>query len=251
MDNIKTYEIETTADYGMQLLSYIALPENTTDQSNVPGILVAPEWWGNVEYPREVAERLARAGFAAITMDIYGEGKLTSDANQANEWMQQMLADPEKLMGRCRAILNDFSDQMPVDGDNLGAIGFCFGGKIVLDMARAGMPLKAVATFHGNPEPMTPAKAGIFKADVLVAHGADDSMVSMDAIEGLEKELDNADVNYEVDVYKNAKHGFSNPDADKRAAENNIDLGYNETAANESWNKMIKFMREKLQNHYE
>lgn len=249
--DIKTYELKTTADYGMELISYVALPEDTTDESSVPGILVAPEWWGAVEYPQHVTEKLARAGFAAITMDIYGEGKLTTDAAQANEWMEQMLADPDKLMARCQAILNDFSDQLPVDGNNLGAIGFCFGGKIVLDMAREGMPLKAVATFHGNPAPKQPAEKGKFKAEVLVAHGRDDSMVSMDAIEDLKKELDNADVTYTVDIYDNAKHGFSNPEADKRAAENNIDLGYNETAANESWNKMIKFMRKKLHNHYE
>ncbi len=249
--DIKTYELKTTVDYGMELLSYVALPADTTDASAVPGILVAPEWWGSVAYPQHVAEKLARAGFAAITMDIYGEGKLTTDAAQANEWMQQMLADPDKLMGRCQAILNDFSDQLPVDGNNLGAIGFCFGGKIVLDMAREGMPLKAIATFHGNPAPKQPAEKGKFTAEVLVAHGADDSMVSMDAIEGLKKELDNAEVTYTIDVYDDAKHGFSNPEADKRAADNGIDLGYNETAANESWNKMIEFMREKLHNHDE
>ncbi|WP_296402744.1 dienelactone hydrolase family protein [Psychrobacter sp.] len=246
--SIKTYEIKTTADYGMELLSYVALPENASDENAVPGILVAPEWWGVVEHPREVTERLAKAGFAAVAMDVYGEGKLTTDAAQANEWMTQMLSDQDKLMGRCRAILNDFADQLPVDGERLGVIGFCFGGKIALDMAREGMPVKAVATFHGNPTPKQPAEKGKFKAEVLVAHGRDDSMVSMDAIEDLKKELDNAGVKYTVDVYDNAKHGFTNPNADKRAAENGVDLGYNETAAKESWNKMIEFMGDKLNN---
>jgi len=244
--SIKTYEIQTTADYGMELISYVALPEEATNENSVPGILVAPEWWGVVEHPKKVAERLAEAGFAAVTMDVYGEGKLTTDAAQANEWMTQMLNDQDKLMGRCRAILNDFADQLPVDGNRLGVVGFCFGGKIALDMAREGMPVKAVATFHGNPTPKQPAEKGKFTADVLVAHGRDDSMVSMDAIDDLKKELDNADVTYTVDVYDNAKHGFTNPNADKRAADNGVDLGYNEKAATESWNKMIEFMREKL-----
>ncbi|AWT48226.1 dienelactone hydrolase family protein [Psychrobacter sp. YP14] len=244
--SIKTYEIKTTADYGMELISYIALPESATDESSVPGILVAPEWWGVVEHPREVTERLAKAGFAAIAMDIYGEGKLTTDAAQANEWMTQMLEDQDKLMGRCRAILNDFADQLPVDGKRLGVVGYCFGGKIALDMAREGMPVKAVATFHGNPTPKQPAEKGKFTAKALIAHGRDDSMVSMQAIDGLKQELDNAGVDYTVDVYDDAKHGFTNPNADKRAEENGVDLGYNEKAANQSWDKMIDFMTANL-----
>lgn len=244
--SIKTYEIKTTADYGMELISYIALPESATNDNSVPGILVAPEWWGVVEHPREVTERLAKAGFAAVAMDVYGEGKLTTDAAQANEWMTQMLNDQDKLMGRCRAILDDFADQLPVDGNRLGVVGYCFGGKIALDMAREGMPVKAVATFHGNFSPKQPAEKDTFNAKVLVAHGRDDSMVSMDDVESFKAEMDNAGVSYTVDVYDNAKHGFTNPNADKRAEENGVDLGYNEKAATESWDKMIDFMNKNL-----
>lgn len=244
--SIKTYEIKTTADYGMELISYIALPESATNENSVPGILVAPEWWGVVEHPREVTERLAKAGFAAVAMDVYGEGKLTTDAAQANEWMTQMLNDQDKLMGRCRAILDDFADQLPVDGNRLGVVGYCFGGKIALDMAREGMPVKAVATFHGNFSPKQPAEKDTFNAKVLVAHGRDDSMVSMDDVESFKAEMDNAGVSYSVDVYDNAKHGFTNPNADKRAEENGVDLGYNEKAATESWDKMIDFMNKNL-----
>ena len=244
--SIKTYEIKTTADYGMELISYIALPESATNENSVPGILVAPEWWGVVEHPREVTERLAKAGFAAVAMDVYGEGKLTTDAAQANEWMTQMLNDQDKLMGRCRAILDDFADQLPVDGNRLGVVGYCFGGKIALDMAREGMPVKAVATFHGNFSPKQPAEKDKFNTKVLVAHGRDDSMVSMDDVESFKAEMDNAGVSYTVDVYDNAKHGFTNPNADKRAEENGVDLGYNEKAATESWDKMIDFMNKNL-----
>ncbi len=244
--SIKTYEIKTTADYGMELISYIALPESATNENSVPGILVAPEWWGVVEHPREVTERLAKAGFAAVAMDVYGEGKLTTDAAQANEWMTQMLNDQDKLMGRCRAILDDFADQLPVDGNRLGVVGYCFGGKIALDMAREGMPVKAVATFHGNFSPKQPAEKDTFNAKVLVAHGRDDSMVSMDDVESFKAEMDNAGVSYTVDVYDNAKHGFTNPNADKRAEEIGVGLGYNEKAATESWDKMIDFMNKNL-----
>ena len=243
--SIKTFELISTTDDGVQLISYVALPENAADDKPVAGILVAPEWWGVVEHPKNVTERLAKAGYAAVAMDVYGEGKLTSDAAQANMWMEQVLENPDMLMARCRLILNDFSDQLAVDGDNLGAIGFCFGGKIVLDMAREGMPIKAVATFHGNPSPKQPADEK-FTAKVLVAHGREDSMVSMEAIEGLKAELDAADVDYTIDVYDGAKHGFTNPQADERAAKNSVDLGYNETAAKQSWDNMLKFMKDNL-----
>ena len=243
--SIKTFELISTTENNVQLISYIALPENASDDNPVAGILVAPEWWGVVEHPKSVVERLAEAGYAAVAMDVYGEGKLTSDAAQANMWMEQVLEDPDMLMARCRLILNDFSDQLAVDSDKLGAIGFCFGGKVVLDMAREGMPLKAVATFHGNPSPKQPADEK-FTAKVLVAHGRDDSMVSMEAIEGLKAELDAADVDYTIDVYDGAKHGFTNPQADERAAKNKVDLGYNETAAKQSWENMLEFMKANL-----
>ncbi|GAA0322471.1 dienelactone hydrolase family protein [Psychrobacter aestuarii] len=244
--SIKTFELISTTENGVQLISYVAVPETASEDKPASGILVAPEWWGVVEHPKAVTERLAEAGYAAVAMDIYGEGKLTTDAAQANMWMQQVLEDQDMLMARCQLILNDFSDQLVVNSDKLGAIGFCFGGKIVLDMAREGMPLKAVATFHGNPAPKQPADKDNFHAKVLVAHGRDDSMVSMDAIEDLKKELDAADVDYTIDVYDNAKHGFTNPNADERAAKNDVDLGYNENAAKQSWENMMDFMKENL-----
>jgi len=243
--SIKTLELVSTTENGVELNSYVALPEKATDDSPVPGILVAPEWWGVVDHPKSVVERLAKAGYAAVAMDVYGEGKLTTDAAMANMWMEQVLADQNMLMDRCRLILNDFGDQLGVNGDNLGAIGFCFGGKVVLDMAREGMPLKAVATFHGNLAPKQVADDK-FKAKVLIAHGGDDSMVSMDAVEDFKKEMDNVSADYTVDVYEGAKHGFTNPHADERAANNDVDLGYDEKAAKESWDKMTDFMKANL-----
>lgn len=243
---IQILQLESTTTDGVGLKSYVCLPESASNENPAPAILVAPEWWGATAHPQKVTERLAEAGFAAVAMDVYGEGKLTTDAAQANEWMSQMLADQDMLMARCKLIMDDFTDLDAVDTNRLGAIGFCFGGKIALDMAREGFPLKAVATFHGNPTPKQPAQKGKFTAKVLVAHGEADSMVSMDAIEGLKKELDNADVEYTVDVYEGAKHGFTNPNADKRAEENGVDLGYDADAAKASWDEMIAFMQDNL-----
>lgn len=242
---IKTFELISTTENGVELISYVALPESASAENPVAGILVAPEWWGIVEHPKSVVERLAEAGYAAVAMDVFGEGKLTTDASMANMWMEQVLADQELLTARCQLILSDFSDQMSVDGNNLAAIGFCFGGKVVLDMARDGMPLKAVATFHGNLSPKEPADSS-FKAKVLVAHGGADSMVTMDAVADFKKEMDAAGVDYTVDVYDDAKHGFTNPQADARAKENNADLGYDEAATKQSWDKMMDFMKTNL-----
>ena len=96
--SIKTFELISTTENNVQLISYVALPESASDDNPVAGILVAPEWWGVVEHPKSVVERLAEAGYAAVAMDVYGEGKLTTDAAQANMWMEQVLADQDMLM---------------------------------------------------------------------------------------------------------------------------------------------------------
>lgn len=242
---IQTSELQSTTPDGTTLKSYVCSPNNSL-ATKLPAILVAPEWWGVSEHPKNVTEKLAKAGFVAVAMDIYGDGKLTTDASQANEWMSQMLADQDKLMARCALILKDFCQLDNVDKDRIGVIGFCFGGKIALDMAREGFDIKAVATFHGNPMPKQPAQKDKFIAKVLVAHGEADSMVSMEAIEGLKQELDNAQVDYTIDVYEGAKHGFSNPHADERAKQNGVDLGYDEAATTISWDNMIEFMNKNL-----
>ncbi len=240
--SIKTFELISTTENGVQLISYVALPENAADDNPVAGILVAPEWWGLVEHSKVMTERLAEAGYAAVAMDVYGEGKMTSDPEMATMWHDQVLADQEMLMARCRLILNDFSDQLAVDGDNLAAIGFCFGGKVVLDMAREAMPVKAVATFHGDLSAKQPADQN-FKAKVLIAHGRDDTIVTMEDIEAFKKEMDAADVDYTVDVYDDAKHGFTNPKADDR---DNVNLAYDEIAAKQSWDNMLAFTKANL-----
>lgn len=243
---ITTRTLHTTAPDGTALLSHVAMPINTPTDGKSPAILVAPEWWGLVGHPQEVAARLAYAGFVAVTMDIYGDGKMTTDAHQAGEWMTHMLNNSDELMNRCQAIYQDVAALAEVDASRLGIAGFCFGGKIALDMARLGTPFKAVATFHGNPKPITPASADKFTAKVLVAHGAADSMISDEAIEQLRAELSHAKVDFQIDVYPNAKHGFSNPHADERACENGVDLAYDAVAAKTSWDKMVQFMKDNL-----
>lgn len=238
--NITTREMIYHTDNAATLKSYLALPAGITQ--SVPAVLVAPEWWGVSEHPKNMAEKLAENGYAALAIDVYGDGKTTTKKEEANAWMSDMLADQAELLARARLGFEGLRDLPETDHERVAAIGFCFGGKIVLDMARAGLDLKAVATFHGNPTPHEKAHKGAIKGEILVAHGGEDSMVSMAGIEALKAELDAAGVTYRVDIYEGAKHGFTNPAVDARAVENGIDLKYNQKAAEASWQAMLDML---------
>ncbi|MDO5090592.1 MAG: dienelactone hydrolase family protein [Cardiobacteriaceae bacterium] len=213
---------------------------------NVPGIVIAPEWWGMTEHVKNAAAKLADAGYAALVLDLYGQGNTTDQAVQANAWMTALLENPVELMRRAKAGLEALAARPEVDEQRLAAIGFCFGGYVALHMARAGLPLKAVASFHGGVETATPAEKGKLQAALLVAHGDADSMVSMDDIAAFRAEMDAAAATYRIDIYPGARHAFTNPQADANAAKNGVDLGYDASAAAQSWEKMLAWLAQYL-----
>ncbi|MEF9994716.1 MAG: dienelactone hydrolase family protein [Acinetobacter sp.] len=223
---IKTREITYTSADGATLIGYFAAPESAKP---VAGIIVAPEWWGRNEYTEQRARELAEHGFAALAIDMYGDKKVTTQVPQANEWMMQTFQE-NTIVDRANAGLATLAAQPEVDATRLAAIGFCYGGKVILDLARSGAALKTVVTFHANLSAQQAAQQDTFKAEVLVLHGELDSMVSLDDVESFKQEMNNAHVTAEVIVLKDAKHGFSNPLADERAKANNVDLGYNAEA---------------------
>lgn len=223
---IKTREITYTAADGSTLIGYFAAPESVEP---VAGIIVGPEWWGRNEYTEQRARELAEHGFAALAIDMYGDKKTTVQAAQANEWMTQTFQE-NTIVERAKAGLTALAAQPEVDATRLVAIGFCYGGKVILDLARSGADLKAAITFHANLSAQQAAKQDTFKAEVLVLHGELDSMVSLADVESFKQEMNNAHITNEVIVLKDAKHGFSNPLADERAKANNVDLGYNAEA---------------------
>ncbi len=241
---INTRTLHYTAADGTRLHSYLALPADTNQQ--VAAVLITPEWWGLTDYPMRRADALAELGYAALAIDVYGEGKTTTDAKQAYEWMMQMLSNQELLMQRAEAGLQQLRKLPEIDENRIGAIGYCFGGKIALDMAREGMPLKAVASFHGELSPKSPAQTGKMTAAVLIEHGTADSMVSMDALEGFRAEMAAANIDLTVHLHKDAKHGFTNPAANQRAVDNGVDLGYNAEADQASWQSLLAFFAVKL-----
>ena len=243
MTAIQTREIQYNAQDGTTLIGYFATP--TTDQP-VAGVLVAPEWWGRNEYTEQRARELAEHGYAALAIDMYGDKKVTTDSNQAYEWMMQTFEHADTIVERATAALEILSAQPEVNADLLGAIGFCYGGKVVLDLARSNAPVKAVATFHANLSPKAPAQEGQVQAEILVLHGELDSMVTLDDVASFRAEMHAAKVDHDVIVFENAKHGFSNPLADERAKANGVDLGYNEQAEAESLAAMYELLAKHL-----
>ncbi|MDP1444387.1 dienelactone hydrolase family protein [Acinetobacter schindleri] len=243
MAAIKTREIQYTAQDGSQLIGYFAAPESDTP---VPGVIVAPEWWGRNDYTEQRARELAEHGYAALAIDMYGDKKVTTASNQAYEWMMQTFEDPDTIVNRATAALNTLAAQDEVNADKLAAIGFCYGGKVALDLARSNAPLQAVATFHANLSPKAPAQEGQVQAEILVLHGEQDSMVSLDDVESFCKEMQAANVKHDVIIFKEAKHGFSNPLADERAKANGVDLGYNAEAEKQSLEAMYALLARRL-----
>ena len=243
MAAIQTREIQYQSADGCQCIGYFAAPVQETP---VAAVIVAPEWWGRNEYTEQRARELAEHGYAALAIDMYGDKKVTTESNQAYEWMMATFQQPETIVTRAEAALATLSAQPEVDAKRLAAIGFCYGGKVVLDLARANAPLRAVATFHANLSAQKPAQIGQVQAEILVLHGEEDSMVSLDDVATFKEEMHAANVTHEVIIFEGAKHGFSNPLADERAAANNVDLAYSPEAEAQSLAAMYSLLQEHL-----
>lgn len=241
---VTAHTVEYRTANGLNLKSTLYLPTQAVD--GLSGILVAPEWWGVTEHAKNAAKRLAEEGYAAMAMDLYGDARLTDDAAQANEWMTEVLSDLTALPERTRLALEALAARPEVNPHRIGAIGFCFGGRVVLDMARRGDNLKAVTSFHGILGTATPAQEGFVKGELLIEHAGKDVMVSEEDVAAFRKEMDDAKVRYHIDVFPEAKHGFTNPQATRNGEKNGVDLAYNEAAAEQAWQNMLDLLERNL-----
>ncbi len=203
-----------------------------------PGILVVHEWWGVNDYIRGRARKLAEAGYTALAVDMYGEGQTATTAAQANSLMSAALADPAALEARLRAAWELLKSEATVEASKVAAIGYCFGGAVVLHAARIGMPLSGVVSFHGALGSFHKPAPGTVKAKVLVCHGASDSLIPEDQIAAFKKEMDEAGADYRFVSYPGALHGFTNPEADARAKQNGLPLAYDAQVDEQSWKDM-------------
>jgi dienelactone hydrolase len=206
-----------------------------------PGILVVHEWWGLNQHARDSALRLAKEGYVAFALDMYGKGKVATHPKDAQAFMAEATKDPKAMDARFKAALAILEKDPHVDPTKIGAIGYCFGGGVVLTEARQGADLKAVATFHGALGTDNPAKPGAVKPRLLVMTGAADPMVTPDKVEAFKKEMTEAGAKFEVISYPGAKHAFTNPDAAKAGMEA---LEYNADADKKSWAEMLRLFKQ-------
>jgi len=166
---------------GVKLEGYLAYDDEKTAKGKIPGVLVVPEWWGLTDYVKGRAESLAKLGYVAFAVDMYGAGVTTTDPKKANELASAFYGKP-LMAERAQAGLDQLLATGLVDGPRVAAIGYCFGGSTVQALAYTGAPLAGIVSFHGGLIPVPADAAAKTKAKILVCHGAIDPFVSKDAL---------------------------------------------------------------------
>lgn len=226
-------------DGEVELQGYVFWDDAFT--GNRPGVLVFHEWWGLNDYAKLRAEMLAESGYVAFAADMYGDGRMTRHADDAKGWMQQITSNREVWQRRANLALEQLRRHPKVKVDSLAAIGYCFGGATVMQLAYSGAELDGVVSFHGSLPPATPDQAARIKAKILIAHGDADTFVPPDRISAFKKALSDAGVDWEMDIYGGARHSFTNPYADGYGMDG---LAYKEDADRRSWLRMLAFFEE-------
>jgi predicted methyltransferase/dienelactone hydrolase len=207
-----------------------------------PGIIVVHEWWGHNEYARTRARALAELGYTALAIDMYGNGKTADHPKDAGAFAQEATKDTAVAIARFNAGLELLKAHQTTDPNRTAAIGYCFGGSVVLNMARAGADLDVVASFHGMLGAPAPAKPGATLAKVLVATGEADPMVPPEQVAAFEQEMRQAGVSYEVVKYPGAQHAFTNPAATDNGKRFGLPLAYDAAADADSWKRLQELL---------
>ena len=212
-------------------------------QGRRPGVMVVHEWWGLNDYVKRRARMLAELGYVAFAADMYGDGRVTDQPAQAKEWMQEVTVDVEMWRERAALGLAQLQASGMVEDDKLAAIGYCFGGGTVLQMAYGGANVRGIDAFHASL-PAAPDEAqGKIDTQILVLHGQADGFVATEVVQNFQQKLDAAGANWEMVVYGGARHGFTNPDAGDYGIAN---LKYDPQADRRSWSRMQQFFDELL-----
>jgi dienelactone hydrolase len=232
--------VEYSAD-GITLKGYIAYDDKSTDKR--PGILVVHEWWGHNEYARKRADMLAELGYVALAVDMYGDGKQADHPDDAGKFAGEVMKNMPVMKGRFLAALDLLKQSEFVDPAKIGAIGYCFGGGVVLGMAREGADLQGVVSFHGSLATQSPAQKGRIKSKILVCNGAADKFVSEESIKEIKAEMKAAKADFKFINYPEAIHSFTNPASTEMGKKFNLPLAYNEKADKKSWADMQEFFK--------
>lgn len=208
-----------------------------------PGVLVFPEWWGANDYAKSRARMLAEMGYVAFVADMYGDGKVTDDPAEAQSLATKLYQDPKELVARATAALNELRRSNRADDARIGAIGYCMGGTVALQLARSGADIESVVVFHGGlANKGEPAQK--INAAVLVCNGAADKMVSAEEVNAFMEEMRSLKADWQLVQYGGAMHSFTNPAADKLKAMGTI--GYDQQADLRSWKLMVSHLAETL-----
>jgi dienelactone hydrolase len=216
-------------------------------QSKRPGIVMVHEWWGITKHIRNEARKFAQQGYTAFVADMFGEGKTANNPKDASALSGSVMKDPNAMEERFNAARAQLAQHLSVDPARIGAVGYCFGGAVVLNMARAGADLAAVAGFHASLGLNTPAPTpGKVKAKILVLNGADDPFVKREQYDVLKRDFDAAKADYRIIEYPGAVHAFTNPEATELGRKFNLPLRYDEKADREAKAEASKFFAANL-----
>jgi dienelactone hydrolase len=237
---IKGEEVTYASADGTTLKGYVAF--DASQKGKRPAIVVVPEWWGNNDYSRMRARKLAALGYIAIAVEIYGDGKIASNPTDAMAYATPFYKDPSLGKARIEAAVIKIKTYPETDGNKIAAIGYCFGGSMVLNAAKMGMDFKGVVSFHGGLNTV-PAAKGSTKANILVCNGAADKFVSAEDIKNFRNNLDSLKVPYTFIDYPDALHAFTNPESTANGKKFNMAIAYNEAADKKSWNDMQYFFK--------
>jgi dienelactone hydrolase len=213
---------------------------DTSLDTKRPAILIIPEWWGLNDYAKMRARELAKLGYIAMAMDMYGNGITTDSPGVAGNLAKQFYAKPLSAKARIDAALVALKSFQQTDTGKMAAIGYCFGGAMVLNAARLGEPFKGVVSFHGNLVG-TPANKDLLKAKILVCHGEADPFVKKEEVAQFKKQMDSIKADYTFKSYPGALHAFTNPQATELGKKWNLPIAYNGAADTASWKDMQVF----------
>lgn len=213
-----------------------------------PGVIVVHEWWGLTEYPKMRARMLAKLGYVAFAADMYGDGKIADNPSDAGKYAGESMKDPAQLKSKFMAAMDYLKHDSHVDPSRIGAIGYCYGGGVVLNMADAGIDLSGVVSFHGTLAAVTAPAKGNLNAKILVCAGGADKFNAPKDVDNFKKEMKEANADFSYIAYKGASHAFTNPEATKLGKKFNIPIAYNKKADKESWAAMRSFFKRIFKN---
>lgn len=235
----ETIEYEVDGDPYTGYLAY-----DDAVEGERPGVLVVHEWWGHNEFARRQAEELARAGYTAMALDMYGAGKVADHPEDAQAFMNEATSDPQAMAARFREAMAILQAHETVDGDRIAAQGYCFGGAVVLNMARMGLDLAGVVSFHGSLGTEAPAEPGAIKARIRAYAGGADPFVPAEQVTAFVEEMQAAEADVSLRSFPGVRHSFMNPGADEVAEQFDMPLAYDEEAATRAWQGTLAFYRE-------